>query len=406
MTAPPVPLLALLLGALLQAAAPPADSVDAARRGGAGGAVRVEPYATPVYRPFQGVGVGAGVAVRDVAGAGSAVALDGRLLTHFQGVRAAAVTGDPAASRVYGAVVAYASTTDRRRYVGLGPAGLAPDNLFLSHDRAGAEVRVGVYPFGTTALLVRPVVGVRYDRSGGAVADAGDGALGDLDAASRAAVVSATGTDRYGLSAGLALATDLRDRAGLPRRGTFAGAEYHRFVALDGSGLQLDEVSGSAVLYVPLGGRAAAFVRGVGAVTRRADADGPVPFVYLPVLDDRLATPFGRDRLTGRDVLAGGAGVRVPVFSVFGLYGLDATVAGYLGNAYRDVVDEFEPAVSFDGDLALGGDGRAPLRPALALDLSVVDLARERVVLGGALGLTPQGLTVAAVRLEVGLAGR
>ena len=398
--------LALLLGALLQVPAPPADSADAARRDDVGGAVRVEPYVTPVYRPFEGVGVGAGVTVQGVAGAGSAVALDGRLLTHFQGVRVAAVTGDPAAERVYSALVAEVSTTDRRRYVGLGPAGLLADDLFLSRDHASAELRVGVHPFGTTALLVRPAVAVRYDRSGGVVTDAGDGAFGALDAASQAAVGAATGNDRYGLSAGLALATDLRDRAGLPRRGTLAVVEVRRFEALDGSGLGLNEVSGSAVLYVPLGGRAAAVVRGVGASVRRAGGDGPIPFYYLPVLDDRLATPFGRDRLTGRDVVAGGAGARVPVVEAFGLYGLDVTVMGYLGNAYRDVADEFEPAVSFDGDLALGADGRAPLRPALALDLSVVDLARERVVLGGALGLTPDGITLAAVRLEVGLAGR
>ena len=421
--------LALLLGALLQAPASPADSADAPKRPRAeqgapapppgreppraaaptandrGRAGRVRPYVTPVYATNYGVGAGGGVAVGGLAGGGSEAALDLRVLTHAQSARATFVTGDPYAERVYGAVVAAASTTDRRQFLGLGPAGLAGGDLFLSHDAASLEARLGVYPLGTTALLVQPSAQFRYDRSGGVAA--GDVALSALDPASQAAVRTAQ-AGRYGLWGGVAVATDLRDSGRYPRSGTFAAVEARRFLALDGSDLQLNQLSGSAALYVPLGGRAAVVVRGVGAVTRSLDGDGdgrsdPIPFVYLPVLDDRLGAPFGPDRLTGRDVVAGGAGVRFPVFDAFGLYGLDATVMGYLGNAYHDGAAQFSPSVSFDDRVALGADGRAPLRPALGLGLSVVDLARERAVVGGAVGLTPAGLAVVSVRLAVDL---
>ena len=397
--------LALLLGALLQAPAPPADTTDG--RGGEAG-VKVQPRLTPLYSANYGLGVGGGVAVRNAGWDGSDVVLDLRLQPRYREARLTAFTGDPYAERVYGLVAVAASTTGRRRYYGLGPNTLAVNELYLSHDAASAEGRVGVYPFGTTALVVQPSVRLLYDRSGGVNGDASEIGLGALDPASQEAVRVAVGEDRYGLSVGLELATDLRDRASYPRSGTFASVEARRFVALDGSDLQLARYAASGVVYVPIRGRAVGVLRGVGVLTRSLDGDGdgasdPIPFFYLPVLDDRVATAFRQDRLTGRDVLAGGAGVRVPLADVFGLYALDALLMGYLGNAYDDVFEQFEPSVSFAERVRAGDDGRAPLRPSLALGLSLVDLDDGRVVVGGTLGVGPGGFTVASFRVAYDL---
>ena len=319
-----------------------------------------------------------------------------------------AFTGDPHRERVYGLVSVGGSTVERRRYYGLGPNTLARNELFLSHDAADAEVRLGVYPLGTTALVVQPSVRALYDRSGGVDAGASEIGLDALDPASREAVEVATGEGRWGLSVGLELATDLRDRPGYPGSGTFASAEARRFVSLDGSDLRLTRYAAAGTAYVPIRGRLVGVLRAVGVVTRSDDGDGdglsdPIPFFYLPVLDDRVATAFRQDRLTARDLVAGGAGVRVPLLDAFGLYGVDALLMGFVGNAYDDVFEQFKPAVSFDERVRADADGRAPLRPSVALGLSLVDLDEGRVSVGGVLGVGPGGFTVAAFQVAYDL---
>ena len=120
-------------------------------------------------------------------------------------------------------------------------------------------------------------------------------------------------------------------------------------------------------------------------------------------MDDDLAVPFRPNRLTGRDVLAVGAGLRATVVDVYGLYGLDVSAMGYLGNAYDDVFDQLRPAVSFEPDGVLDGDGRAALRPGLGLGLGLVDLAEGRAVLAAQLGLGPGGVTLATLRVAYDL---
>ena len=76
---------------------------------------------------------------------------------------------------------------------------------------------------------------------------------------------------------------------------------------------------------------------------------------------------------------------------------------GYLGNAYDDVFDQFRPAVSFGADGVLDGEGRAALRPGLALGLGLVDLDDGRAVVAALLGFGPGGLTLAALRVAYDL---
>lgn len=399
--------LALLLGALLHAPAPPADSTDApggAGRSAAGPGVQVQPRFSPLYSANYGLGVAVGATVENAGWAGSEIAVDTRLQVRYQDATVAVFTGDPYHSRVYGLVAASGSTTGRRRYYGLGPNTLTANELYLSHDAVSVEGRVGVYPFRTSALVVQPGLRFLYDRSGGVNGGASEVPLSALDPASQAAVAVAAGQGRYGLSAGVEVATDLRDDPEYTRSGTFASVEARRFAALDGTGLQLNRLSASATTYVPLGGRAAVIVRGIGVLTRRLDddeGDDAIPFFYLPVLGDRVAAGFRQDRLTGRDLVAVGAGVRLPVLDALGLYGVDALVMGYLGNAYDDVFDQFEPSVSFEERAE--ADGRAPLRPSLALGLSLVDLRAGRTSIGGVLGVGPGGVTVASLQVAYDL---
>ena len=394
-------LFALALVAFAPTPAPP-DTTDAPPAGDASGVeVRTRFAPSALYSRDYGLGIGVGVGVRNLGAAGTDLTADVRLHRHFQGAEVAFRTSALDARRVSADVSIGGSTTDRRFYAGVGPAPISASDVDLSHDAAWAEAGVRVYPVGTTVLSVRPSAEVRTDRSDGVARDWGT--VDGLDGASRRAVEAAVGR-RTGVWLGAELATDLRDRPGRPRRGVLAQAEHRRFVTLAGADLGLAQTAGSVVGYVPLGEVVTGLVHGTAAVTRRTD-DGPgaIPFVYLPTLDGGLGAPFRPNRLTGRDVLAVGAGVRATLVDLYGLYGLDVTAVGYLGNAYDSVADQFRPAVSFGPGGVLDGDGRAALRPGLALGLALADLDDGRAVAGVGLGLGPGGPALVSVRVAYDL---
>lgn len=418
-------MLALLLAALLQTPATPpqaSDSVDvppppaaipaSAQPGGVrdDDGVSFRPRVAPsaLYSTNRGFGIGGGVGIRNLAWTGSDLVVDLRLQQRYQAADVTFFTADPYTSPVHFLVSAGASTTSRQRYFGLGPYTVADSEIQLYHDAAQAEVRAGVYPLGTTGLYLQPGVRFLYDYTDGVNEEASENDLDVLDPASRAAVRVAEDRDRYGLSPGFQVATDLRDWPAYPRRGTLVAAEYRRFFALDDSDLTFNRYSASVANYIPIRGRTTVILRAVGTITRSGDADGdglsdPIPFYYLPTLDDRVATAFQQDRLTGRDVVAAGVGVRAPIFDFLGVYGVDALVIGYLGNAYDNVFEEFTPAVTFEEGSVLDAEGNAALRPSLGLGLGLINLDKERVVLGGLLGVGPGGVKVATLRVAYDL---
>ena len=371
---------------------------------------RIAPSA--LYSSGRGVGIGGGVGIRNLVRDGTDLVLDVRVQQRFQSVNSTFFTADPYDSQLHGLINAGASTTKRRRYYGLGPNTVADSELNLYHDAAQAEVRLGYYPLGTTAVYLQPGVRFLYDYSGGVNPDASENGLDAVfepGSPSNEAVRVAQDEGRYGASVGLEIATDLRDWPAYARRGFFGTAEARRFYAFDASELTLARYSASALGYLPIRGRTTLIVRGVVAVTRSGDADGDgqdddIPFYYLPTLDDRVATAFRQDRLTGRDLLAGGVGVRAPVVDLLGIYGIDMLVMGYLGNAYDNVFEQFTPRVSFEeGSYRDPDTGRASLRPALGLGLGIVNLDKERVVVGGLIGVGPGGVSLATLRIAYDL---
>ncbi len=367
---------------------------------------RIAPSA--LYSVGRGIGIGGGVGIRNLVAPGTDLTVDLRLQQRFQSANVTALTNDPYDSRFHLLLNVGGSTTERRRYFGLGPNTVRDSEINLFHDAAQAEVRAGWYPLGTTALYLQPGVRMLYDYSGGINEDASIGSLARFDEKSREAVGVADGRDRYGASVGLEVATDLRDWPSYPRRGMLATVEHRRFYAFDDSDLTLARYSGSVIGYVPIRGRTTVLLRAVGLFTRSGDADGdgfddPIPFYYLPVLDDRIATAFRQERLSGRDVVAFGAGIRAPVFDFLGVYGVDVLAIGFLGNAYDNVFEQFSPRVSFKEGSELGEDGTAALRPSLGLGMGLVNLDKERVVLGGLIGIGPGGVTVATLRVAYDL---
>ena len=370
------------------------------------GGLNVRPRLAPsaLYSSNLGIGFGAGVAVDNVGWRGTELGADVRVQHRALGAGATFATADPYAARVFGLVSASATTTSRRLFFGVGPFSGARA-LALPHNEVDAEIRAGVYPLGSTALLVQPGVRFLLDRSGEVRGDS-PASLGQLDAASRAAVEPVIGETRTGLSAGVDLTADFRDWPAYPRSGVVVSAEARRFFGLDARALRFTRTAVQSTAYTPIYGRTVLFGSVVGVVTRQGDADGdgaadPIPYYYLPTLDERAAVAYRQDRLTGRDLFALSAGVRAPLYDFLGVYGIDAVVVGYLGNVYDDIFEQFSPAVTFGRETAAGR--RAALRPALGLGLGVVNLDKERVVLGALVGIGAGGITVASLQIAYNL---
>ncbi|MEL6616559.1 MAG: hypothetical protein AAFQ43_12525, partial [Bacteroidota bacterium] len=58
--------------------------------------------------------------------------------------------------------------------------------------------------------------------------------------------------------------------------------------------------------------------------------------------------------------------------------------------------------VTFEDD-AIPRGGSVPFRPAVGFGLGIVNLDKERVVLGGLVGLSPEGLGLASLRIAYDL---
>ena len=377
--------------------------------GEARGQLKIRPRLAPsaLYATNRGFGIGGGVAVDNLTWRGSLGALDVRVQQFALGATASLFTGDPLDTRLYAGLITSASATTRRQFFGTGPFTSGNRALFLPHDEVSAEALVGVSPFGTTVLRVQPSVRYVLDRSAGVRAD-GPAQLASLTPASQAAVAPVLARTLEGVSVGVEVATDFRDWAPYPKTGVFAAVEARRFAGIGGQELTFNRYSMQSVGYLPLDGRTVLIASFTGVVTRQGDADGDgapdaVPYYYLPTLDDRVAVAYRQERLTARDVLAVGLGVRVPVADFIGVYGIDALVVGYLGNAYDNVFEQFSPRVTFRQDPRASESGRAALRPALGLGLGVVNLDKERVVLGALIGVGAGGITVATLRAAYNL---
>lgn len=369
--------------------------------------VEIRPRLAPtaLYSSSRGFGVAGGVSIRNAVLNRSEVAIDARLSQRYQSIGVSGFTNDRYDARVYGFGSAEASTTSRQRYYGVGPYTAEENKLYLDYTSFSAEGRVGWYPLGHTGLFLQPGARFLLDRLRD-LEPAQEGAierLRETDPASLDAVQSENVLDRtrYGISLGLEAASDLRDWRAYPRKGTFVSAEVRRFYALDGTGLRFNRFSGTSLGYLPIAGRTALVGRSTAVLTR-ADGDADIPFYYLPVLDARVLTAYPTDRFMGQDILALGGGIRFPIADFIGVYGVDALVMGYLGNVYDNVFDDFSPSVTFSPG-AIERDGGVPLRPALGLGLGIVNLDKERVVLGGLLGVSPEGITVASLRIAYDL---
>lgn len=347
------------------------------------------------YTTTKGVGLGGRVRIRNLAYPGTVTIVDLRAQQRYQEAAAFVFTGDPYAARVFIGIGGRFENDNVRRYFGLGPQTLRETEVFANMQTTEAEVRLGWNPLENNRLLVQPVVrllhwNVRSFR------DRDDFAFINLDRDSQRNLAEATERPTTGLTYGLELVHSRLDRPRYPSRGTLFEIAGRRYDGLGDNAFQYWFTTARAYGFVPTTGRQVLFARAIVAFTRRI-GDEPIPFFALPAIDNRLLGSYTRFRFAGNVLLALSVGYRLPVYTFYDWFALDANVQVSAANAYDDLFEQFEPGISFDTDLRDEGE-RTPLRPSLSLGLDLVNVDEGRILIGGQLGLDPEGYRLGTMR--------
>jgi outer membrane protein assembly factor BamA len=357
---------------------------------------RFQPAA--LYSASRGFGVGGGLGIENLGWAGSEIEVAARLSQRFQSASLYLYTQDPYTTPLYGLLGGYVRTSTRQRFYGLGPDSDRDARLNLDFTSAVVEGRLGWYPFGNTGFLLQP--GARYliDRLSG-WEDADDDATTLPPPEDLAHLDRLTDSTRTGVSLGLEVSRDTRDRLVMTRRGALAEVSFHRFFATDDSDLRFNRAQARVFGFQPLiGERVVAFGRAVVAVTR-ADDGAELPFFYQPALDDALLSGYPGERFFGRDLFAAGAGVRFPFMDFFGRYGIDGVIVADVGGSYFDIAEQFTLSVSFDADEEVAEGEGVPLRPGAGIGFTLVNVDKDDDVANVLVGISPEGVTIAGFQV-------
>lgn len=388
-------LLALLASPPAHATAtPPADTTDQRVQ------IGFRPRLGALYSNSKGFGLGGEVTVRHLVGSDTELAVMGRIQQRYGQVGASFFTGDPFRAPLFAGVIGFYTNDRVRHFYGIGPRSLRRNHVFTSMESAEAELRLGWHPSETRRLLVQPVVRLLHHHVH-AFRDRRDQAFLRLDPASQRNLFDAVGRPTTGVTYGLEVAFDTRDRPFYSSRGTLLLVTARRYDGLGDDAFRYYATTASAYGFVPLRNRQVLFGRAVLALTHPL-GDAPLPFYALPVVDDQLLGAYTRFRFTGNDLLVLTLGYRLPVYTFLNWFALDANVQVSAVNAYDDLFDQFEPGLTFATDLREDG-GRTPLRPSLSIGADLVNLDEGRIVIGGQMGVDPEGYRFGTLRFVYGI---
>ena len=359
---------------------------------------------TSLYSRSRGVGLGGGVEVRGLGAPDAELELQARISQRFQSTDVVYYSGDRFRRPLFAMVGGAIATTDRLTFYGVGPRSVPEGKLYLDQVAGELEARVGWYPTNNSILMLQPVARFQYDRLDG-FEPARDSAMEVIDPRDVALLESLRGMPRYGVEVGLQAISDTRDRLASPNRGFLVQGGLSRFISLDGSQLVFSRAEFSAYRFFPapiflrfLPERGAIFLRGSFVVTRQSDPDTALPPYYLPILDAELLAGYPPRRFVGRDGFSIGVGTRGTILALFGAVLIEGFSIFMVGNAYDDVFAQLTPRISFDAEPSEPND-RVPLRPSAAVGLNIVTIDRDRPIIGGLLGIGPEGIIVSSFRI-------
>ncbi len=371
--------------------------------------LRVRPVFSPstLYSGSKGIGIGGGIALDNALSPEDHLQIEARLSQRLQGAYGEYRTGNADRNDLFLLFGATAWTTSRTRFAGHGPHSNPDGELFLDREVAQAEARLGWSPFGARGLLLQPTLRLRMDRLNG-FEEVSEGSLQRVMQDDIDRLDTLRQDRRLGAEIALSAIRDTRDIRALPSRGSYLQGEIARFQTIDGSKLGFTRLQATAYAFRPapfqlpfIPDRGAIFLRANGVITRD-DGEDPLPWVYLPEAGQDLLVGYPQSEFVGRDAVSLGVGARGVIAEAIGAFLVEGVAMGLVGAAYDDVFRQFTPRLRFDGDRIPEGE-KVPLTPSLAVGLNLHFIDRERPLVGVLLGLGPEGLSLASLRLVYGL---
>ena len=370
---------------------------------------RVRPVFSPstLYSGSKGFGVGGGIAMDAALFPRDHLQVEARIAQRLQGGYVEYRTGHADRDDLFLLLGAAGWQTTRTRFAGHGPHSNPDGELYLDREALRAEARLGWSPFGARGLLLQPTVRLRVDRLNG-FEERSEGALRRVRQDDLDRLDTLQQDRRLGASVALSAVRDTRDIRVLPSRGSYLQGEVERFQTIDGSKLGFTRVQATGYVFRPalfqlpfIPDRGAIFLRGNVVVTRD-DGEDPLPWVYLPEAERDLLVGYPRSEFVGRDAFSLGVGARGVIAEAIGAFLVEGVAMGLVGSAYDDIFREFTPRLRLDGDAVPDGE-KVGLSPSAAIGVNIHFIDRERPLVGALLGIGPEGVSLASLRLVYGL---
>jgi hypothetical protein len=343
--------------------------------------VNLRVYPADVWSPRVGAGAGLGLVGHNLVRRHDQWLLTAAPALHEQVATAAFASANPRRARRYVLVDTRALHTDRDW---LGPAGR---RTVFERSALQARLRGGQWVFNHRLLLQPYLAGSHHVVDAvnrpptGSVPDAG--------------LFPKAEEQQTGLRAGIDVRYDTRNRRLPATRGVLLQGSWARYVSLDATDLQFDQVDLDAHGYVPIGGLHRLALRASLTLTR-SRADAPVPSYLLPTLGASVVPGWARGRFVGPDRLITTLLYRFPILHVEDLVSIEGHVGGHLASTYDNVFQDFATTVSFDDDQTLGKTTQ-PLRPAASAGLRFAIPSRPHATLELGVGVSPEGTSAARI---------
>ncbi|CAN5619951.1 hypothetical protein BH23BAC4_BH23BAC4_05080 [soil metagenome] len=360
--------------------------------------IKISPLLDPMvlYSPARGLGIGGGVQIDNLGAEGTEIVLEALFAQRLQRFRFEAFSSNPYQTQRYVAFGGAVSNSARRSFFGFGATSTEDNEVWLHHTGTYLETRFGLHLNEDRSLLVQPTVRFSTDILQSAD-EVQEGALARISSQTDTGIYESLSTTlvgglRHGLEFGLEAAFDSRDVPTYPKTGILATVAGRRFQSTDGSGLGYWSGTAGSYGFLQLRPRYVAFANATVSITR---SDDPLPLFHLPLLDNELLPAYAGFRFAGRDRVLIGAGLRFPVVGTPAFpFRADGLVAIRLGGAYDDVFSQFEPRISLDRFAK-----EPALKPALIVGGAFLT-GSDRYVVGGMIGIGPEGFSVAVLRLS------
>lgn len=367
--------------------------------------INLRVYPLDIWSPRAGLGIGGGLVFHHLGRSNAQGLLTFAPAHHEQVATFAWASANPQRAREYVVLNTKGVHTNRDWFYGLGP--LSNDETRQAVERSSLDfiIRAG-RTFFDRRLLVQPQVALTHHRIDRIPAPSDPG----LSPSSRDHLLQLSSEDvgpldpvQTGLRVGVAVEYDTKVPSSDVGPRLLIRTRWSRYVDAFSSFVQFDRVEVGAYATFHLGTRHRLTGRFSLSLTR-SHGKAAVPYYMRPTLEGALVPGWSRLRFVASDRLVNSVVYRFPLAQLFKVVNLDGHLGVHAANVYDDFGSDRAVDVSFSEELD-PSDGSIPLRPSASVGLHLGLSFRHVPTLDVAVGVSPEGASLARFTLNQSLNG-